>query len=185
MRGFGQAPTNYAIETGIDKVAAALELDRLTVRRRNFIGKAEFPYLIPSGTRYDSGDYHTVVDKVLAHVDYAALVAERDRLRTQGLLAGVGLASCLEPGGGNSAFEPLLNPKNDTTTWMESCRIAVDALGCIAATMHTTSAGQGHETLLATVIGESSRSTQTPSESCDQTQSPVCPATARSEAGWP
>jgi CO/xanthine dehydrogenase Mo-binding subunit len=154
VRGFGQAPTNYAIETGIDKVAAALGLDRLTVRRRNFIRKAEFPYLIPSGTRYDSGDYHTVVDKVLAHVDYAALIAERDRLRTEGLLAGVGLASCLEPGGGNSAFEPLLNPKNDTTTWMDSCRIAVDALGCVSATMHTTSAGQGHETLLATVIGE-------------------------------
>jgi 2-furoyl-CoA dehydrogenase large subunit len=154
VRGFGQAPTNYAIETGIDKVAAALGLDRLTVRRRNFIRKDEFPYLIPSGTRYDSGDYHTVVDKALAHVDYEALMAERDRLRTQGLLAGVGLASCLEPGGGNSAFEPLLNPKNDTTTWMDSCRIAVDALGSVSATIHTPSAGQGHETLLATVIGE-------------------------------
>jgi 2-furoyl-CoA dehydrogenase large subunit len=154
VRGFGQGPTNYAIETGIDKVAAALGLDRVALRRRNFIRKAEFPYLIPSGTRYDSGDYHTVVDKVLAHVDYSALVAERDRLRTQGLLAGVGLASCLEPGGGNSSFEPLLNPKNDTTTWMDSCRIAVDALGSVSATMHTNSAGQGHETLLATVIGE-------------------------------
>lgn len=154
VRGFGQAPTNYAIETGIDKIAAALGLDRLMVRRRNFICKDEFPYLIPSGTRYDSGDYHTVVDKTLAHVDYDALIAERDRLRTQGFLAGIGFASCLEPGGGNATFEPLLNPKNDTTTWMDSCRIAVDALGCVSATVHTISSGQGHETLLATVIGE-------------------------------
>ncbi len=67
VRGFGQAPTNYAIETAIDKVAAAVGLDRLEVRRRNFIRKEEFPYLIPSGTHYDSGDYHTVVDKVLGH----------------------------------------------------------------------------------------------------------------------
>ena len=29
VRGFGQAPTNYAIETAIDKVAAALGLDRI------------------------------------------------------------------------------------------------------------------------------------------------------------
>ena len=29
MRGFGQAPTNYAIETAIDKVAASLGLDRI------------------------------------------------------------------------------------------------------------------------------------------------------------
>ena len=81
VRGFGQAPTNYAIETAIERVARALGLDRIEVRRRNFIRKDEFPYLIPSGTRYDSGDYHTVVDKVLAHVDWPQLQRERERLR--------------------------------------------------------------------------------------------------------
>jgi 2-furoyl-CoA dehydrogenase large subunit len=154
VRGFGQSPTNYAIETAIERVAVALNLDRIEVRRRNFIRKEEFPYLIPSGTRYDSGDYHTVVDKVLAHVEWPKLERERDRLRQDGWLAGIGIAACLEPSGGNSSFEPLLNPKNTTTTWMESCRINVDALGHVTATIHTTSSGQGHETLAATVIGE-------------------------------
>ena len=37
---------------------------------------------------------------------------------------------------------------------MESCRINVDALGAVTATIHTTSSGQGHETLASTVIGE-------------------------------
>ena len=154
VRGFGQSPTNYAIETMMDKVAAACGLDRIEIRRRNFIRKEQFPYLIPSGTHYDSGDYHTVLDKVLAHANYAELVAERDRLRRSGLLAGIGIGACLEPSGGNSAFEPLLNEKNTTTTWMDSCRINVDGLGFITATMHTTSSGQGHETLVATVVGE-------------------------------
>jgi 2-furoyl-CoA dehydrogenase large subunit len=154
VRGFGQSPTNYAIESAIDKVAAALGLDRIEVRRRNFIRKEEFPYLIPSGTRYDSGDYHTVVAKVLDHADWPALEKERARLRQSGILAGIGIAACLEPSGGNSSFEPLLNPKNTTTTWMEACRIHVDALGHIVATVNTTSSGQGHETLAATVIGE-------------------------------
>jgi 2-furoyl-CoA dehydrogenase large subunit len=154
VRGFGQSPTNYAIETGIDRVAEALGLDRLEVRRRNFIRAEEFPYLIPSGSTYDSGDYHTVVQKTLDHVGWDALVAERDRLRASGLLAGIGVASCLEPSGGNSSFEPLLNAKNTTTTWMESCRIMVDALGTVTLTIHTTSSGQGHETLAATVAGE-------------------------------
>ena len=84
VRGFGQAPTNYAIETAIDKVAAATGLERIEVRRRNFIRKEEFPYLIPSGSTYDSGDYHTVVDKVFAHIDFAAMENERDRLRASG-----------------------------------------------------------------------------------------------------
>ncbi|WP_022720870.1 xanthine dehydrogenase family protein molybdopterin-binding subunit, partial [Rhodopseudomonas sp. B29] len=154
VRGFGQAPTNYAIETAIDKVAAAVGLDRIEIRRRNFIRHDEFPYLIPSGTTYDSGDYHAVADKVTASADYAALVKERDALRASGLMAGIGIAACLEPSGGNSSFEPLLNEKNTTSTWMDSCRINVDALGFVTVTIHTTSAGQGHETLAATVVGE-------------------------------
>src|SRR5450631_3588196 len=129
VRGFGQAPTNYAIETAIDKVAAATGLPRIEVRRRNFIRKEQFPYLIPSGSTYDSGDYHTVVDKVFAHIDFAGMEQERDRLRASGLLAGIGIAACLEPSGGNSSFEPLLNEKNTTTTWMDSCRINIDGLG--------------------------------------------------------
>src|SRR5690348_2276005 len=154
VRAFGQSPTNYAIERTIEEVANALGLDRLEVRRRNLIRHEEFPYLIPSGSTYDSGNYQAVIEKVLAKADYPALVAERDRLREAGTLAGIGIAACLEPSGGNSSFEPLLNPKVGTTTWMDSCRISIDLVGSITATMHTTSAGQGHETLVGTVVGE-------------------------------
>ena len=154
VRAFGQSPTNYAIERVIEEVARHRGLDRLEVRRRNLIRAEQFPYLIPSGTTYDSGDYHAVVDKVVACADYAALVAERDRLRAQGLLVGIGMAACLEPSGANSTFEPLLNPKNETTTYTDSCRINVDVSGAVTATIHTLSAGQGHETLVGTVIGE-------------------------------
>ena len=154
VRGFGQSPTNYAIESMMDRVADHLGMDRLDLRRRNFIRADQFPYLIPSGSTYDSGDYHAVVEKVVAAAGYEALLAERDRLRGEGLCAGVGLAACLEPSGGNSSFEPLLNEKNRTSTWMESSRIIVDALGDVTVNIHTTSSGQGHETLAATVVGE-------------------------------
>ena len=154
VRGFGQAPTNLALERCIDEVAHALGLDPLEVRRRNLIRHDEFPYLIPSGTTYDSGDYHTVIDKVLADTGYDWLKAERDRLRSEGKLAGIGIAACLEPSGGNTTFEPLLNPKITTSTSINSCRINVDGTGAIVATMHSTSSGQGHETLVGTVVGE-------------------------------
>lgn len=154
VRGFGQAPTNVAIERTMDEVANALGLDRIEVRRRNMIRHDEFPYTIPSGTEYDSGDFHAVVDKVVAATDYEALKQERDRLRAEGKLAGIGIAACLEPSGGNATFEALINPKVATSTYMESCRIAIDGVGSITATMHTTSSGQGHETLVGTVIGE-------------------------------
>jgi 2-furoyl-CoA dehydrogenase large subunit len=154
VRGFGQGPTNVALERMMDEVANALGLDPLEVRRRNLIQADEFPYTIPSGSAYDSGDYQTVIDKVLADTNYEALKKERDRLRGEGQLAGIGLAACLEPSGGNATFEAMINPKITTTTFMDSCRIAVDGGGTITATMHTTSSGQGHETLVGTVIGE-------------------------------
>ena len=55
-----------ASSVSMDEVADALGLDPLEVRRRNLIRHDEFPYTIPSGTIYDSGDYLTVIDKVLA-----------------------------------------------------------------------------------------------------------------------
>ncbi|MBM86121.1 MAG: aldehyde oxidase [Rhodospirillaceae bacterium] len=154
VRGFGMSPTNVALEMAVDKVARYLSLSRLTVRRRNFIRAYEFPYRIPSGSEYDSGNYHTVLAKARDLSNLDKLLARRDAARALGYVAGIGLATCLEPGGGNSAFEPLLNPKNETTTWPESCAIKVDRTGRVTATIATSSSGQGHQTLVATIIGE-------------------------------
>ncbi|VCU68912.1 Carbon monoxide dehydrogenase large chain [Pigmentiphaga humi] len=154
VRGFGQAPTNYAIETGIDKVARFLKMDRVELRLRNLIGKDEFPYLIPSGTHYDSGDYAAVLGKAMDAAPFDDLLRQREELRRRGLLAGIGISTCLEPSGGNSAFEPLFNAKNPTTTWMDSCLVRIDLSGSITALMGTSTSGQAHETLVSTVVGE-------------------------------
>ncbi len=154
VRGFGQAPTNYMLETAVDKVAENLGIDRLDVRRRNFIRADEFPYTIPSGTAYDSGDYHTVLEKVLDLSNYQDLIARRDQIRSEGMLAGIGIATCLEPSGGNTMFEYLMNPAAEITTFMEGCHVSVDAHGKITGIMGTSTSGQGHETLMATIIGE-------------------------------
>ena len=154
VRGFGQSPTNFAIERAIDRIARHLGMDRIELRRKNLIRKDQFPYLIPSGSSYDSGDYHSVLDKALEAGDYSALVRTRDQARSAGRLAGIGLSTCLEPSGGNAAFELLFNPKNETTTWMDSCLVRVDLSGSVTGVMGTSSSGQGHETLISTVIGE-------------------------------
>ncbi len=154
VRGFGQAPTNYALETGVDKIASYLKVDKLELRKKNLIKSNEFPYLIPSGSEYDSGDYFKVIEKVFKETSYVNLKNQRDNLRKKGIMSGIGIASCLEPSGGNSSFEPLLNEKNKTTTWMESCQINVDALGNVIVKIFTTSSGQGHETLVSTIVGE-------------------------------
>ena len=75
-------------------------------------------------------------------------------MRADGKLAGIGISTCLEPSGGNSSFEPLFNPKNETTTWMESCVVKIDLGGQVTALMATSTSGQAHETMVSTVVGE-------------------------------
>jgi 2-furoyl-CoA dehydrogenase large subunit len=154
VRGFGQSPTNFAMERTVDRVAAFLKMDRIALRKKNLIRRDQFPYTIPSGSAYDSGDYHAVLDKALAAIDYPVLLAAREAARKAGRLAGIGLSTCLEPSGGNSAFEVLLNPKNETTTWMDSCLVRIDLAGSVTGVINTSSSGQGHESLVSTVIGE-------------------------------
>ena len=154
VRGMGQGPTNYMIETAVDEVARHLKLDRFEVRRRNLIRSDEFPYLNPTGTKYDSGDYETVLGKVTELANYDDLVKRRDELRAEGKLAGIGIATCLEPSGGNNLFEFLFNPKAEISTYMEGCQVRIDSVGNIVGTMGTTTSGQGHETLVSTILGE-------------------------------
>jgi CO/xanthine dehydrogenase Mo-binding subunit len=154
VRGFGQSPTNYAIEAAVDGVARELGMDRIELRRRNLIQPDQFPYRIPSGTEYDSGDYPGVVDKAIEIADLPELMRRRDALRAQGRLAGIGFATCLEPGGGNAIFENIMNPKNDKTTFPEACRIRVDGEGAVTVIISISSAGQAHETMVATLTGE-------------------------------
>lgn len=154
VRGFGQSPTNYAIEAAVDAVARDLGMDRMELRRKNFIQPDEFPYKIPSGTEYDSGNYPGVLDKAVEIAHLPELMKERDALRAQGRLAGIGVATCLEPGGGNAIFENIMNPRNDKTTFPESCRIRVDGGGSVTAVVSISSSGQAHETMVATLVAE-------------------------------
>ena len=154
VRGFGQAPTNFAVETGLDRVAKFLGLDRVEVRARNLVRKDEFPWKIPPGSLYDSGDFHAVLDSAIKTSDWQELISRRDALRGEGKLAGVGIATCLEPGGGNNIFEYLFNPKLEITTFVESVLIKVEPSGAITAVMCTTTSGQGHETMVSTIAGE-------------------------------
>src|SRR5438552_1715327 len=75
VRGFGQSPTNFAIERAIDRVARHLGMDRIELRKRNFIRNDQFPYTIASGSTYDSGDYHAVPDEPLAAIESDSLTA--------------------------------------------------------------------------------------------------------------
>ncbi|WP_421617230.1 xanthine dehydrogenase family protein molybdopterin-binding subunit [Brevibacillus sp. TJ4] len=154
VRGFGQSPTNWIIEMTVNQIAKELGMDPVEIRQKNFIQPEEFPYEIPSGTKYDSGNYPVVLQKALDLANYEELIRWRDEARKQGRIVGIGIGTCIEPGGGNALFEPLLNPKNDKTTFPEGCQVKVDQYGKVVAQIGFSSSGQGHQTMVATILAE-------------------------------
>ena len=82
----------------MDRAARKLNEDPSEFRRKNFIRAEQFPYTIPSGNEYDSGNYGEVLDRVLELADYTQMRAEQAVARKEGRLVGVGVASAIEPG---------------------------------------------------------------------------------------
>ena len=75
IRGAGRPEATYWIELMMDRLADELGMDRLELRRKNFIPKEEFPFETALGIVYDSGDYHGTLDKLLENFDLDAFRA--------------------------------------------------------------------------------------------------------------
>ena len=93
---FRVTEASYAIERGMDLLANALGMDPADVRMKNFVRKDQFPYPSPLGFVYDSGDYHTTLQKALDKVGYKELRKEQAEKRARGELMGIGISTFTE-----------------------------------------------------------------------------------------
>src|SRR5262249_18449923 len=64
-RGAGRPEANYYMERLIDRAADEMGIDRMTLRKRNFIKSDQMPFPASSGVTYDSGDFQAVFSKAL------------------------------------------------------------------------------------------------------------------------
>jgi carbon-monoxide dehydrogenase large subunit len=143
-RAPGRYEGTFVRERLLDAIAARLGLDRLEVRRRNLIGRAEMPYeraLDALGDQivYDSGDYAGLLDQALAAVGWDALETALRRRRAKGEAVGAGLAIFVEKSG--------LGPA-------DAVRVAVNASGIVEVVTGGASLGQGFETVIAQICGD-------------------------------
>jgi 2-furoyl-CoA dehydrogenase large subunit len=149
-RGFGMGPHNYVLDRSMDRIAHELGIDRVEIRRRNFIPADAFPYRIPSGSTYDSGNFQSALDLALS-MPGCPLVERPEP--SPGTLLGVGLATCVEPSGGNQAIFSFLNPKTVGMT-PETTRLTISKDGGLIATIGFQSTGQSHESLVTQILCE-------------------------------
>ncbi len=95
-RGAGRPEATYVLERVIDRAAAEMGIDRVEMRRRNFIPTEAFPYKSPMLWTYDVGDLHGLLDKAMEVADYAGFPARREASAQAGKLRGFGFAFYLE-----------------------------------------------------------------------------------------
>ncbi len=146
-RGAGRPEATYFVERAMDMLARELKMDPAEVRRKNFIQPNQFPYATQMGAVYDSGDYGKALDLALKVANWDQLKKERDAMRAQGRLVGLGLSMYVEVCGlGPSAALP-------TGGW-EHSQVTIERDGRISATTGASPHGQGNETTFAQMLAD-------------------------------
>ncbi|RYX94784.1 MAG: xanthine dehydrogenase family protein molybdopterin-binding subunit, partial [Bradyrhizobiaceae bacterium] len=138
-RGAGRPEANYFMERLIDRAADEMGVDRLTLRKRNFIKPSQLPFKAASGVTYDSGDFQGVFDKALEISDHAGFAKRKREAKKQGKLRGIAVGSYLE----------VTAPPSP-----ELGKITFEPDGTVTITTGTLDYGQGHATPFAQVLSE-------------------------------
>jgi len=147
---FRVTEASFLIERLVQNAAYELGLDPAEMRRKNFIQPDQFPYESATGFVYDSGDYETAMDKAMDIIGYDELREEQKRLRKEGKLLGIGMASFTEVvGAGPSKDYDILGLK-----MFDSAELRVHPTGKAILKLGVKSQGQGHETTFAQIVAE-------------------------------
>src|SRR5271165_2945791 len=86
-RGAGRPEATFLLERLVDAVAHDTGIDRVELRRRNFIPAEAFPYQTPVALQYDSGDYTATLNSALKAADYAGFEIRRKAAVAKGKLS--------------------------------------------------------------------------------------------------
>jgi aerobic carbon-monoxide dehydrogenase large subunit len=154
IRGAGRPEATYWIELMMDRLADELGMDRLELRRKNFVPKEDFPYETPLGIVYDSGDYHGTLELLLEKFDVDEFRREQESLRSEGRYRGVGFSTYVEVCG--LAPSRAVGPQGvglNAAFW-ESAIVRVHPTGSATVYTGTSPHGQGLDTSFAQIAGD-------------------------------
>ena len=150
LRGAGRPEATYLLERLVDKAAAATGIDRVDIRRRNFI--REFPYQTPVALQYDQGDYDATLDLALSAADWDGFEARRSEAGSRGKLRGIGISTFIEACG--IAPSAVVGSLGARAGLYEVGSVRVHPTGSVSVFTGTHSHGQGHETTFAQIVAE-------------------------------
>ncbi len=145
-RGAGRQHGVFVMERLLDIAAKELDIDRIAIRRRNFIRPEQFPYaneiIFQDFTQlvYDSGNYEPALDRALELIGYQEFIREEQpRREAAGERVGIAVVNYIEGTG--------IGP-------YEGARVTVEASGKVSVATGVGTQGQGHFTSFAQVVAD-------------------------------
>ncbi len=151
-RGAGRPEATFLLERLVDVIAHDTGLDRVELRRRNFISADSFPYQTPVALQYDSGDYVATLDAAMKAADVAGFEARRRAAAARGKLRGLGYSTYVEACG--IAPSSVVGSLGARAGLYECANIRVHPTGSVTVFTGSHSHGQGHETTFAQLVHE-------------------------------
>jgi carbon-monoxide dehydrogenase large subunit len=148
-RGVGRVGACFAMERTIEEIAAALRLDPVEVRLRNYVNASQFPWQSVGGKTYDNGNYAASAVAVRELIRPERVAELRRRYAETDFAIGLGYASYLE------------QSAHGTSEWLqrgmmvvfgyEQAAVQLTADGTLVIDAPIQNHGQGLETTLAQV----------------------------------
>jgi aerobic carbon-monoxide dehydrogenase large subunit len=152
VRGAGRPEASYLLERLVDKAARETGLDRVEIRRQNFVRTDQFPYQTPVALQYDTGDYEATLDLALAAIDYGRLAERKAAAQARGKLRGFGLSTYIEACG--IAPSAVVGSLGARAGLYEAATVRVHPTGSVTVFTGSHSHGQGHETTFAQLVAD-------------------------------
>ncbi len=151
-RGAGRPEATFLLERIVEQAARKLGVDRVELRRKNFIAPDAFPYQTPVALQYDSGDYHSSLEKALAMSDWEGFAARKKESAANGKLRGIGISTYIEACG--IAPSAVVGSLGARAGLFEAATVRVHPTGSVTVFTGSHSHGQGHETTFAQIVAE-------------------------------
>ncbi|WP_160121849.1 xanthine dehydrogenase family protein molybdopterin-binding subunit [Rhodovarius lipocyclicus] len=151
-RGAGRPEASYVLERLVDEAAKLTGIDRVELRRRNFIQAGQFPYATPLGLEYDSGDHEATLRIAMEATDIGGFPARREEARRRGRLRGLGISTYVEIAGGTPS--KVVGQLGGRGGRSESAQVRVHPSGAVTVFSGAHSHGQGHETTFAQIVAD-------------------------------
>lgn len=137
-RGAGRPESKYILERLIDQAARDTGIDRVELRRRNFIPPDAFPWQAPNGQTYDSGEFEAIMNAALEKSGWYDFATRRAQSAAAGKLRGIAVSCYLE----------------NTAPAGELADISFNEDGTVTLITGTHDLGTGHATPFAQIIAD-------------------------------